>query len=516
MHTLNYTTSGSNIGMPNALKLVINLMGLTCYSGLPQYRRYLIKSEAVKTLVALVKWCLDNDVHVRRLSFVSHLHDTFLERSCCWVFTEDWEGKDIPLLYSLWGLAELMHDYGSLRNISDKFAGGMAYSEDDLVSKLLEICTGTSTSGLRWYAAYVLSYLGVYGFPSKLEKRIGKALTEKEYSDTQLILANGESLSVHGVVLAIRCSSLLPCRERQLNEKTSDGSLVGDLTEQLHGELQKEIRLSTHVDHQALMKLLEYVYMGYFRAGEELVKKLKTLAKRCNLLPLFQLICRKSPKWGTPFPSSDLSLALGEAGLPFSDIILEAKATEVICWTCSLCSLSMPHMHVHKVILWSSSDYMQALFQSGMQESRSQTIKVPVSWEALVKLVYWFYSNDLPNPPSGCLWDNMGTDEKLCKLQPYIELCWLADFWFLEDVKESCSNVICSCLDSARPLSIKIIQIAANYALWKLADIAANYMAPLYPQLRDSGELEALDDMLIDMVRAASVRLSQEGDSNTR
>lgn len=148
--------------------------------------------------------------------------------------------------------------------------------------------------------------------------------------------------------------------------------------------------------------------------------------------------------------------------------------------------------------------------------SRSQTIKVPISWEALVKLVYWFYSNDLPNPPSGCLWDNMGTDEKLCKLQPYIELCWLADFWFLEDIKESCSNVICSCLDSARPLSIKIIQIAANYALWKLADVAANYMAPLYPQLRDSGELEALDDMLIDMVRAASVRLSQEGDSNTR
>jgi hypothetical protein len=50
------------------------------------------------------------------------------------------------------------------------------------------------------------------------------------------------------------------------------------------------------------------------------------------------------------------------------DIILEAKATELMCWTCSFCSLSVPHMHVHKVILWSSCDYMQALFQSGMQD----------------------------------------------------------------------------------------------------------------------------------------------------
>lgn len=144
------------------------------------------------------------------------------------------------------------------------------------------------------------------------------------------------------------------------------------------------------------------------------------------------------------------------------------------------------------------------------------TIKVPVRWEALVKLVNWFYSNELSSPPSGCLWDYMETEEKLCKLRPYVELCWLAEFWFLEDLKEDCSNVIVSCLDSARPLSIKIIQIAADFSLWKLAEVAANYIAPFYRQLRDSGELEALDDMLVDMVRVASVRLSQEGGSNSR
>jgi len=49
-----------------------------------------------------------------------------------------------------------------------------------------------------------------------------------------------------------------------------------------------------------------------------------------------------------------------------------------------------------------------------------------------------------------------------------------------------------------------------------LAEIAASYLAPSYRQLCDSGELEALDEMLVDMVRAASVRLSQEGGSNSR
>ncbi|KAL4598464.1 hypothetical protein ACB092_11G061400 [Castanea dentata] len=512
--TLNYSASQRNIGMP-VLKLVINLIGLTCYCGLPQYRRHLIKSKGIETLLVLVKCCLDNDIHIKRQSFAPHLQNSFHDRICCWVCTEEWEGGDIPLLYSLWGLAELMHNSGSIRNNLNIYAGEMTYTETELVSKLQEICIHTSSPGLRWYAAYVLSYFGVYGFPSKLGKRIGKALNEKEYADMQLILTKGQSLSVHGVVFAVRCSALLPPKGLPINEKTFDGSSIKDFTEKVHGEFQKEIRLSAHVDHDALMKLLEYVYLGYAQAGEELVKKLKTLAKRCNLQHLLQLLCRKHPKWSTPFPSSDLSLALGPAGFQFSDIILEAKVTELMCWTCSFCSLSEPHIHVHKVILSSSCDYMQALFQSGMKESHLGTIKAPVSWEALVKLVNWFYSSELSSPPSGCIWDYMETEEKLRKLRPYVELCWLAEFWFLEDLKEDCSNVIVSCLDSARPLSIKIIQIAADFSLWKLAEVAANYTAPFYRQLHDSGELEALDDMLVDMVRVASVRLSQEGGSNT-
>lgn len=52
----------------------------------------------------------------------------------------------------------------------------------------------------------------------------------------------------------------------------------------------------------------------------------------------------------------------------FRDIILEAKSTKQTSWKCDFCALYVPHMHVHKVILWLSCDYLRALLQSGMKE----------------------------------------------------------------------------------------------------------------------------------------------------
>lgn len=80
----------------------------------------------------------------------------------------------------------------------------------------------------------------------------------------------------------------------------------------------REVRLSAHVDYEALVLLLEYVYLGCLQVGEETVKKLKILAKRCNLQPLLQLLYRQCPKWGTPFPSSDLTSTLDSTGSCFS------------------------------------------------------------------------------------------------------------------------------------------------------------------------------------------------------
>lgn len=137
-----------------------------------------------------------------------------------------------------------------------------------------------------------------------------------------------------------------------------------------------------------------------------------------------------------------------------------------------------------------------------------------MSWDSLKKLVSWFYSDQLPAPNFGCMWDNLDPEEKLEEIQSYLELCWLAEFWFIEHLNEECYEIVVSCLNFSTNLPAKVIQVAADLSQWKLVQVAADRLAPLYHLLRNSGELDALDNNLVEMVRAASVRLSQEGSSH--
>ncbi|XP_030495521.2 BTB/POZ domain-containing protein At1g04390 isoform X1 [Cannabis sativa] len=507
LSTLEYVSSRNNF---DRLQITIYLMALVCYIGLPESRQWVLEFSGMNILLGFTRWCLSKSIDLERVNFGPYLHNAFLEKACCYVSSEDWGGKDHIMLYSLWGLAELIKHSGYAVNNQEISCGSMKYSVTELLNNLHEVFIDTYSSGVRWFASYVLSSFGLYGFPNKLGKRIGKALGENYHADIKLVLASGECLSVHGVILAVRCPSLLPFQELHQRDKIANSSVPCPLGD----DLKKEVRLSAHVDLQALLKLLDFVYLGYLETDEELLTKLKRISKGCKLQHLLQMLCRKIPRWGTPFPASNLSLGLGSLGHHFSDIILEAKSTELQSWSCDICPVSVPHMHVHKVILSTSCEYLRALFNSGMQESHSQTIKVPISWEALVKLVAWFYTDEIPNPPSGCIWENMSTKEKLYELEPYVELCWLAEFWFLEIAQEACSNVIVSRLDSSRELPIKIIQTAASLSLWKLAELAATCVAPFFRQLYDSGELDDLDEFLIDMIRSASVQYSQEGHIN--
>lgn len=312
LETLNRTLLGNNFG---ALQIVIYLMGLTCYSGLPQFQKWVIECGGVQTLLHLVNLCLSSDFCIERLNFSSHLHSPFCKRTCCFPSTEEWEGKDMLLLYSLLGLADLIKYSVCIRNNLDIFTSQMTCTIAELVCKLQNICIDKTTPELRWSAAYILSYLGFYGFPCKLGNRIGKSLNDMDHTDTRLIPTNGESLSVHSVVLAIRCPSLLPHNEQQSGSSEIDSM-------EMCGKFTGEIRLSAHVDRQILVKLLESMYVGHLQSGEELIKKLKRLAKHCNLHPLLQMLCRRRPKWGAPYPSSDLSLALGPVGHRFSYVFL--------------------------------------------------------------------------------------------------------------------------------------------------------------------------------------------------
>ncbi|PNY06615.1 BTB/POZ domain-containing protein [Trifolium pratense] len=460
--TIHCGENSNPYGNTQESELHINLLILCAC--LPQYQRCIIESRGIQAVVRLVQRCLSNDIHVERPEVAPHLHTVFHKRSCCWICKGDWEGSNVLLFYGLWGLAEFLHQCGLLLDNPQQFTREVTNIKTQLVNKLHEICSNTSFSpGVKWYVSYILSYFGFYGFPNEYSKRIGMAFNKEEYADLRLIVANGDSVGVHGVILAVRCPSILPSKMLSGTE-------------------------------------------------EETVKKLKILAKRCNLQPLLQMLCRQSPKWGIPFPGFTLTSSLDSAGSYFSDVIMEAKLNEPVGWACNICSHPVPHLHVHKVILQSGCDYLQGLFRSGMQESHSQVIKVDISWEALTKLAHWFYSDELPNPPSGCLWFNMDDQEKLFNLQPYVELCWLGEFWIMESIQEACWNVIMSCLDSSKQLSIKIIKMAYKLSLWKLVDIAANLMAPSYRQLRDSGELEEFDDALVHFIYSASIELNHEGE----
>ncbi|KAI3883465.1 hypothetical protein MKW92_005551 [Papaver armeniacum] len=481
------STSQDEFSVLDNLKTVTNLIHLVCYLGLPEYQSLVTRNEGLKILSTFISWCLKNRVEIRRSRVAPHLRDIYFERTCCWVEREDWEGTDILLFYGLWGLAELISN--SIRNseeISDQLTVGTSFKGSEiqvLVDELQKIFDKSFSSGCRWYSAYILSFFGIYGFPDRIGHRLGKALHEKEHADILLRLSNGESLSVHGVILIMRCP--VCCQSAYLR-----------------------------VDSKTLAKLLEFAYLGFAHVGKDLVKQLKILAKACNFNFLSRILCRKRPNWGAIIPSYDFTPALGSAGHLFSDVIVEAKAKTEMNFSCSTCPQSMPHMHVHKIILWLSCDYLRALFQSGMQESQSQIIKVPLSWEALEKLVTWFYSDQLPKPSSGCLWDNMDKKQQILQLLPYVEICWLAEFWFLENVREEALEVVVSFLNSSRHLCMEIIQIAAELSQWEIVDVAATYMAPMYPQMRDSGDLESLSHELVDLVRVAYVRLTQEGTSN--
>ncbi|XP_076887955.1 BTB/POZ domain-containing protein At1g04390-like [Bidens hawaiensis] len=483
LNTLNAMSSCSNNMVPDSLQ-VIHLISVACYSGLSQYRRYVMKNQGIHILLSYIQMLSRDRVYAHRMNTLFHYCDHNM-KMCCYEFKDEWLGDETFMVFGLLGLAELVHHSGSVKDHV-----WLKSTECQLISLVQDICINSFSSGSKWYCAYLLSYFGFYGFPSKLGNRVGTSLSEDEITNLTLVLGNQERVSVHGVILSVRCPSLFPYEGK--------------------ASRRNEIRLSAHVSHQALLKLLEYVYSGHLMAGDDLVKSLKTLAKHCNLQPLLQMLCRNRPKWRARFPTFDLTSALGPNGFCFSDIVLEAKGDTFKEWKCEFCTLSHPHLHAHKAILCASSDHMRALLCSGMQESQSESIKIDLGWNALVRLVSWLYSGKLvPKPKHGCLWHNLDEQVKLEQVIPYVELYCLSDSWLLEDLHKECLEVIMNCLDSVN-MATKMIQIGADCCQWDLVELAAKFMAPSYHHLRNSGQLLELDEQLVDIVSAASVaRLSQ-------
>ncbi|KAL1188818.1 BTB/POZ domain-containing protein [Cardamine amara subsp. amara] len=500
---LSFIPSSGGYILPNILQTTVCLVGLACYSSIPQYARFILRNQGLEILLSFCSWYQRNRENIGASSFAPYPQSIAEKRICCWACTEDWDNKDAFLLYALLALAELVNHSFSEQNHAKEPSMKSENLKDRLCTTLQEIRDGTYGSGPRWYAAHILSYLGYYGFQHKLGKRLMAAYEDEECSDMRLLFASGNSVSVNKVIIAVRCPMLLPPKEGG-----HSGSTIS--TENFHRTVQ-EIRMSANVDTLALVKLLEFAYSGYVEVESSTLKKLKTLARHCKAKVLLQMLCRRRPKWGSSIPRIDIPLALTPKLIRFSDVILLPKEANMAGFNCCLCSSTSPHAHSHRVILSSGCEYLRALFRSGMQESHMDRLNVPVSWLGLTKLVSWFYCDELPNPPSGCKWNNMDTEAKLHELQAYVEIYSLTEWWIMEDLQNDCAQVILSCLESARELSIKTIELAASFSMWKLVEAAANHAAPIYHQLRDSGELDELDDELVNLIRTAAVQFSQQG-----
>jgi hypothetical protein len=103
----------------------------------------------------------------------------------------------------------------------------------------------------------------------------------------------------------------------------------------------------------------------------------------------------------------------------------------------------------------------------------------------------------------------MSAEEQLSHLKAYAELSSLAEFWLLEGVKEESLEVVASCMNSSTTASLELISFAANLGQCELVDAAVRSVAHLYPRLRDSGQLEQLDEDVLNVLRAEYVRYLQ-------
>ncbi|XP_020270320.1 BTB/POZ domain-containing protein At1g04390 isoform X2 [Asparagus officinalis] len=483
------------------LQTAINLIGFACYSALPDFQKTIVKKKGLQMISDIIERCLKSDIHVSRSTIVSHLRSIPEEKTCCWNHVGDWEGGDVILFYCLQALSQLISFSMLECNQHEITSEEVVVSDaDGLVEKLQFILHSNSSQGPKRYAAYILSFFGSFGTQSKLGQKMERALNENELADLQFVLSNGQSLRVHSVILWARCPDLLP----------KETSLKDEQESEQNPRTRQEVRMSDRVDYYSLIKILEYTYTGFLRLEEDHLKPLKILANCCRLKSLSLMLHRKLPTWGSSSPSCDFTKALEPTESSCFDIILEAEGSGG-AWDCSICQLSRPHVHAHKIILWANCNYLQALFRSGMHESYSQIIKVPVGWIALTKLVNYFYSGKLLRIETDCTWKNMDKNQQLLQLQAYVELSSLAEFWLLEEVGDESLDIIFSCLEADQKISADIIHYAAKLSQWKIVEVGVSSIAHLYPKMRHAGDLEKLSEEVVEMLRTEYVRYSQKG-----
>ncbi|KAJ3706211.1 hypothetical protein LUZ61_009916 [Rhynchospora tenuis] len=482
-----YSTSTGAVPTSQAIS---DLTILGCLATFPQYCTLILKRKGLNILLDVIKGRLDSDILVDRGKVMPHLKKLYSGKTCCSELFDDWEGADLSLFYALICLSQLIDasNYAIQDSTNSPF---WRILSDDHIGE-----------GPKSYCAYILSLFGVYGFPSNFGAKIGELSDLKVLADIRFLLSAGYTLDVHGAILAARCPKLVPSNIEALSDKMTI------------------VKMSERVDREALGKILGYVYTGFTELNnldEGCLKKVKVLANNCSLESLSQMLNKEWPKWGSCGSRFNLTGALGLDGHPFLDVILEAKSSKQIACNYSSCQLSTPHVHAHKIILCANCEYLRGLFSSGMHDSFSNLIKVPIDYEALVKLTEFFYHGKMPKVNPDCRWKSLTQEEQLSELTAYTELSSLAEYWFLEGVAEDSLSSMLPLLSYGNTdleVIIKVVCFAYNLGQCRVVEMGVENLAPIYPKLRYSGYIAEAGDDVAEMLRVEHVRFLENHSSN--
>ncbi|KAJ4747265.1 hypothetical protein LUZ62_081670 [Rhynchospora pubera] len=469
---------------------ISDLTILGCLATFPQYQTLILKWKGLNIFLDVIKGRLDGDILVDREKVMPHLRKLYTGKTCCSELVNDWEGADLSLFYALICLSQLID--ASNYSIQD--------STNSLFWRILR--DDHIGEGPKSYCAYILSLFGIYGFPSNFGTKIGELSDMKVLADIRFLLSAGYTLDVHGAILAARCPKLVPPNIEAVSDKMTI------------------VKMSERVDKEALGKILGYVYTGFTELNdldEGCFKKVKVLANNCSLESLSQMLNKEWPKWGSCGPHFNLAGALGLDGHPFLDVILEAKSSKQMSCKYSSCHLSTPHVHAHKIILCANCEYLRGLFSSGMHDSFSNLIKVPIDYEALIKLNKHFYHGKMPQVNPDCYWKSLTREEQISELIAYTELSSLAEYWFLEGVAEDCLSSMVPLLSYGNTdieVIIEVVRFAYNLGQYRVVEMCVKNLAPIYPKLRYSGYIAETGDDVAEILRIEHVRLLENHSPN--
>eukprot|EP00249_Psilotum_nudum_P014109 c24673_g1_i2 orf=351-2519(+) len=515
----------SSLAASNDLVTLMNLMSVASLSHLTECRKQLLQEGVLEMLTEAIQACTIKANEVELTGVFTAATATFDGNRCCCDGMDTWEGQDPILFFSLWAFASLARGSALSKRVREKFMskisnvdwkGELGVDVDDCLLRLAS--DNAVAAGVRWLASYCLACCGLFGFPTA-GMDLRKALNNPALADVMLVLGNGCQFHAHMVVLATKSPDLLPPNFNPGSCKNSEPSLtlLGAKTEaclMTDGKLEQkcvpvQLHLSGRLHAASVRAILEFLYKGFALIDEDTLSEIMLLAKKCHLESFLKLLQGKLLVWGKLPAPCDFTSALGEIGHQFFDIILQA--TDEVQVTCTFCTLDKCHMHAHRVILSSRCSYFEALFHSGMQDSALKIMKLPVCMESLKKLLLYIYSGILPQlqfPESGCMWSSYSHTQQIQYLQSYVELAKFAEQLLLEDLQEQCLFVVQKQLKSNLHLASEVLENAALCHQWEFVEVAAECVASNFPQMRDSGELDRLEDYLVDIIRTAHVKIS--------